>query len=342
MKEIQYLTPTQVIKHKERSHRDNYKFAYIIPIHIRADVGELVAGRRRNKKEIEKKGEYIHFREVSVDMIDFTLACAKHYRSGIKNLDIIIIDNGSVNLKELDKVRKICKKNEYIFMQRENVGFAHGAFKYVWDMFKEKYDFYYVNEQDYMPCRHDWLKEMYDIFIEDKDIGAIGTVIEGVRSMDLFEIPKFAAWKVGMKGDYWKNKGAFQCNTAGTDMFTSSVVLKEVDDIGGLNIVDSRPIGNLDWDIDPVINELFWMHPILDLGYKLSGFNDGSRMITHGKGYLDFENEDNFTLDSLAPLCHAQTLYHIDKMREYFSWYKNIHKFNLKINASCDILELEH
>lgn len=330
MLEKQYTSPTKAIEHSQKIKKTDSKFAYVIPIYIQNDHSENVIGRSRIRGIIGSNKEYVRFIENSFNMLKFTLACFKHFKSGVENITLVIVNSSSPNLTAIEYVTTWCEENGGIVLHRENTGFAHGAFKYAWETLGDKFDYYYVNEQDYMPCRDNWLKMMYDVFMTDNDIGGVGTVLEGPRYKDYFDHYKFVAKGMDPNDDYWKNPDYVQYNLAGTDLFTSAEILKQVDSIGGLNVIPMQVMGaHMDsWDISPVNNELFWQHPILNLGYKLAAFNDETWMFTHGKGYLDFGDQDNLTFDRLAPLCHAQTLYLNKRIREYFSWYEYLNQFD--------------
>ena len=89
------------------------------------------------------------------------------------------------------------------------------------------------------------------------------------------------------------------------------------------------------WDVDPVVNELFWLHYILNAGYSIASFNDEKHLNTHGICYMDFGDLD--LTNELAPMLHAQSLYCNKVMKEHFSWYVNAQDFDVEVTYRNDL-----
>ena len=324
MKEGFYLQPAQAKEHYP-------KIAVIIATFIRNGQVEYVGGRRKDPKYHDSGLSHIAFTENKLDMLRFNLACHKHYSAGA-DYDLIIVDNSSDDpetknfLKELESVK---------VFTRPNTGFSFGAYRYAWQTFGDKYDYYLFCEQDITPVKDGWLQEIINKFLLEKDIGAVGNVVDGLtgyRGKDSFET--WGGFNPEMLGKYWNVKDFRQCNLDGMFLFTSSRVLKEVDDVGGLNVIEMKLTNKNDydsWEVTPGINELLWHHPILDLGYKVSSFHDGERKYTHGICYVDFDTAGDY-----APLMHAQVLYCNEEMREHYSWYNELNKFKLEMLPNID------
>ena len=115
----------------------------------------------------------------------------------------------------------------------------------------------------------------------------------------------------------------------------------EVDKIGGLNVQDiyvmqgdPKDIGN--WSITPGVNELFYQHPILDLGYKLTAFSgDGEHVFTHGVSYVDFGDIEEVPEKAKPPMIHGQVMYCNKVARPWFDWYENKEDFKMYDDATA-------
>lgn len=279
------------------------KIAVVIGTYIPEGQTENVQGRRRCNLD-DGNPEYIDFVENKLDLLKFSLACHKHYNPGVE-YEIIIADNSSPDQEAKDF---IMSQNNITVCSRPNLGFSFGAYEHVWQTFGDKYDYYLFHEQDMVPTHDGWLLEIVSEFLSDKSVGAVGNRIEGPRGIEMFGyLPKFDP---DYLGEYFKSDTFTQYNLDGMFAFTSSRILKEC----GLVITEQQ---------NGEINELFWLHNILNAGYKLIGFADGSYKYTWAIHYVDFDVES----DKLAPIMHGQVLYCNQEMRDYFRWYDGLRNF---------------
>lgn len=304
-----YENPTNKLEHPA-------KIAVVICTFVGKQV-ESVPGRFR-----EREGtDHVQFDENKLDLLKFNLACHEHYEAGV-DYELIIVDNSSVN----QATNEFLSGLKYKVIKRENTGFSFGGYQYVWEMFKDKYDYYLFCEQDIVPCKDNWLKEVVLRFLSDKDIGAVGNILEGYRNRDYFE--QWSFFKPGLVGDYWKQEPWRQCNLDGAFMFTSSRILGECG-MQVFNMKRNSADNPDDWDITPGVNELFWQHPILNAGYKLASFDDGEHKYTNGICYMDWGILKD--LKEYAPMIHGQTFYCMQEMKNHFSWYEDKDRFDIEI-----------
>ncbi|MEX0595176.1 MAG: glycosyltransferase [Candidatus Paceibacterota bacterium] len=256
-----------------------------------------------------------------MDLLKLNMACHKYYNPGA-DYELIIVDNSSTDKKTQEYLTSL--PNQVI--KRENTGFSFGAYKNAWEVFGDKYDYYLFCEQDIVPTKDGWLQEIVSRFLSNKNIGAVGNVLEGYRDRKYFE--QWSFFKPGLVGKYWEQEPWRQCNLDGAFMFTSSRILNECGlQVFYMKLVD--PNEPESWDVTPGINELFWQHPILDRGYRLSSFDDGKHKYTNGICYMDWGILKD--CEEYAPMIHGQTLYCMEEMKKYFSWYKDKNKFNISI-----------
>ncbi len=311
-----YETPTNLIEHPA-------KIAVVMATFVRKGQIEDVGGRRRNKEHIGKDSEYIRFTENKLDLIKFHLACLEHYDAGI-DYELIIVDNSTDDEESAIFLKDYCEKKGIQFIQRPNTGFSFGAYNHIWKLFGKKYDYYLFHEQDIVPCKDGWLKEILLKFMSDRHIGAVGNVLEGYRGKDYFV--NWGSFKSELLGEYLRSPNFRQCNLDGAFMFTSSRILEEC----GLQVIEMKLEAKENyesWNETPGLNELFWQHHILDKGYKLSSFghngkpDDVNYLFTNGIQYVDFGILDKLSNSQLAPMIHGQTLYCNKRMRKHFSWY---------------------
>lgn len=310
-----YENPTKPIEHPAR-------VAVIMATFVRNGKMEVVGGRRRDAEYIGKENEHISFIENKLDLIQFTLAAHKHYDPGVE-YDLIIVDNSTDDIDSVQFLSEYCTKNGIQFIQRPNTGFSFGAYNHAWKTFGRKYDYYLFHEQDIVPSKDGWLKEILLRFLSDKNIGAVGNMLEGYRGRDYFE--NWSFFRPGLVGAYWNDPGFRQCNLDGAFMFTSSRILEEC----GLQVFEMKLTNDKEyesWDETPGINELFWQHPILDAGYKLASFADNKHRFTNGIQYVDFGT----LTGEFSPMIHGQTLYCNKIMREHFDWYP-LEKFKYQL-----------
>lgn len=316
-KEGRYIKPTRPIEH-------HAKIAYVLITFIPEGQTEKVPARYRSGT-VEK--EEIPFVENKLDLVKLHFAALKHFNPGVA-FDLIVVDNSTPD-EEGDKwIKRYCEENDIKYHKRPNIGFAFGAGNFIWDMYGDEYLFYMFTEQDFMPCRDNWLSDILLDYMKDPDIGYAGNVVEGPRSRDYFE--KWGVYEPKYMGEYWEKSGDdfVHYNTDGMTSFVSSDVLKKV---GGYTIVDMEVIGDnpMDmghWDVTPGINEMFYQHSVLDHGYKLVpyGGKEGQQY-TNGICYADFG--DDTEIANLPPMIHGQTIYCNKLVRPIWSWYEGFDNF---------------
>ena len=203
-----YEKPTNPLNHPA-------KIAVIICTFVGNQV-EVVPGRFR-----ERDGtDHVHFEENKLDLLKFNIACHEHYKAGV-DYELIIVDNSSTD----SETNLYLKNLPYQVLKRENTGFSFGGYQYVWETFKDKYDYYLFYEEDIVPTKDGWLQEILLKFLSDKHIGAVGNILEGYRDREYFK--QWSFFKPGLVGDYWHQKPWRQCNLDGMFMFTSSRILGE-------------------------------------------------------------------------------------------------------------------
>lgn len=244
--------------------------------------------------------EYEHYNENKLETIKFTLACHNHYKAGAE-YDIIIVDNDSKDKEALEYINSL----PYQVFHRENVGFSFGGYKMAWDMFGDKYDYYVFNEQDGVPAKDGWLLDLVNRFVSEGSIGSVGNNVEAhnLESHYCRDIKTLA----NVNRDFIYNLDGFMS-------FTSSKILKQVEVNGGFKIVPVKG------DVLAEYNELLSQQPILELGYKLSAFNDGEHMSYHGVSFLKKDPAfKDMSYDKMAPMVLGHT--RLYALKDYFSWY---------------------
>ncbi len=251
---------------------------------------------------------HVPYSENKLESLDFTLACHDHYKPGV-DYDIIIVNNGTEHEGTKNYLKKLAVNGKMV-LDRENIGFSFGGYKYAWEVLGDKYDYYLFQEQDIVPSKDNWLSDIVSAFLSDREIGAVGNFLEkrgrghplADRIMD--SVPSL------------KQRDEM-CNLDGQFTFTSTRILKEVAEIGGLTVLPC--VGHVDGIA--VINETIFQQPILELGYKLASFNnDGTKFYTHGVGYAESGSE-KVPVSELSPLLHGHVRYSIDWLKKYFDWY---------------------
>lgn len=242
--------------------------------------------------------------ENKLETVKFNIACHRHYNPGV-DYEIVIVDNGSEDEEMLRYLRKL--QNEGIkILRRENVGFSFAGFKFAWEQLKNDYDYFLFNEQDGVPSRDGWLLEILQKFHSEKGIGAVGNNIEEFDLTKLYAELKTLCPYIGDR-DYTFNLDGFMT-------FTSSTILRQVDNIGGLFTL---PVMG---DHHAERNELIFQQPILELGYKIISFHDGNHIVYAGIQFLDEDPEYiNIPKENLSPMVLAHTRLFV--LKEHFNWY---------------------
>jgi len=200
---------------------------------------------------------YTAWDENKLDTAKFTIAAHKYFKSGVA-YDLIIVDNESPDPEARDFFKSL---GAY---RRINFGYSFGAWKWAWQHFGNKYDFYLFTEDDIAPTRNSWLAEILTKYLSKPHIGAIGSFVEGrSRNESMSEL----IWTLlGHDRD-------MIYNLDGSFVFTSSSVLSQIE----IPLFDCSP-----GKFSPSVNEVVFVHPILKLGYSIESYDDGIHLVIHG------------------------------------------------------------
>lgn len=268
--------------------KSSTRIAVVIPAYI-------PAGQNKN---------YGHYVENKLETIKMNLAAHKHYEAGMP-YDIILFDNSSPDPEGAEWLAK----NGALL--RENSGYGFGAWKEAWQLFGEGYDFFLFTEDDIAPSKDGWLIDILRVFLSDDAIGAVGNFVEG-RSSE--ETMSDQLW------DLMSHQHDMMYNFDGAFTFTSSEILHEVDAVGGLPVFPCAPDG----PYPATVNECVFQQPILQLGYKITSFDDGEHCVIHGSEIFtgDICNRDK----PLGPLVNVNGIRKIPKVAEHYAWYKSEHE----------------
>lgn len=261
------------------------------------------------RKEYQVINEELRFQETyndnKLDNIKFMIKSHEHFDPGM-DYDLILIDNSTTNKEALEYYDTL-KYPRYV---RENNGFSFGGYKYAWEKFMDKYDYYLFHEQDCCPAKHGWLKEIYNKYNSDDGYGAIGNVVEyrhiddGKKNGEV--IKQFNELKP--RKDYIENLD-------GTFTFTSLDVLKCLESKGGIKIID----GKIETS---TLNELLFTMQIEEIGYKLGSF--GNRDFTktdtiHWYGIRKGNLTRPFDKNKLAPIVEGTVRHTCKQMKQYYN-----------------------
>ncbi len=248
------------------------------------------------------------FTENKLESVKFTVECYKHYNAGV-DFDLIVIDNGTADTETLRYLESLA---DVTVLHRTNSGFSFGAHKFCWETFRDKYDFYLFNEQDWGPAKDGWLSEIVERFLSDKEIGMVGNFV-GDRP----------TYPIGSIGDLKKILGStreFLYDLDGCYSFTSSRLLKQLEDHNLLSVLSCEP----ETGLNAMYNEILWPQGVLELGYKLSSFNDQEHIQHYGVYIKDLENfADKLTDSKMSPIVQGNARFFNDRFKQYFSWYGN-------------------
>jgi len=274
-----------------------------------SETGYAMSGYVSHRDEPHR----IPYEENVIEVIKFMLACYKKYASGV-DYKLIIVDQSSPNIE----FKQFLENSGYEYYVRENTGHSYGGYKWAWDKFKDTYDYYLFHEQDWIPAKDNWLRDLLIKFHSDKDIGMVGNSLED-RTYPLDEDPE--SWNgpdrtAGTHMSVVCPHRKWMCNLDGEYHFTSSRVLKQVDSIGGLQIYETE---------QPTINELAFQQRILELGYSINSYSDGRHLLTIG--YRRRHREPAFehlTVKDIAPMINGymKDASNDKEIKQYFSWYK--------------------
>lgn len=265
--------------------------------------------------------EYRRYEHNRIEALKFTLACYKHFDAEA-DYDLIIVDNSSPYFLEGDYGAGYLENDGNDFNGiplyfRENTYYSFGSYKYAWDNFKDKYDYFLFHEFDWTPTKDGWLKDLINYWNSDKEIGMIGNLIEefGYGQQDVINhiIRKVAPGRDKIH------------NLDSEYLFTDKVVLNQMEENGGWNIFRCEP----EVEETPVINELGMQQPILEMGYKLACYNDEKHTMFYAIYNSGFPLSGKWWkgLDKLSPLIPEQARLFVPEVSNYFSWYKGKSSF---------------
>lgn len=234
---------------------------------------------------------YGHYTEDKLESLKLNLLAHKHFKAGV-DYDLIIVNHGA----PLDFYP------DAIVLDRPNEGFSFGGWKQAWEEFGDKYDFYLFCEDDNAPTQDGWLLRFLMKFMEYKEIGAVGNFVEARSSTE----GRFST-------DLWAEIGYtrdMMYNFDGGYTFTSSQILKQVDEYGGLIVLPCEPAH----ERAATVNECLFQQPILELGYSIVAFEGfvihGSELYTGNVAELEGDP---------APLMNVNARRKIPRAAEIFA-----------------------
>lgn len=242
-----------------------------------------------------KVKNYGYFSENKHETIQLTLSAHRKFKPGVY-YDILVVNNDTEDVAILDWL----EQHNFWVEKRENIGYGFGAWKYAWENYKD-YDYYLFTEDDILPTKDGWLKEIVDKFEEENDTGAVGNFIEA-RSRNENGSTSFWGWLDYDRDSLYSFDGAFT--------FTSSQVLKQVDEHGGLKVLDCMPRTNI-W---ATANEVGFQQPILELGYEIRSFADSNHTVIHGSEI--FTGDVRYWGKEMCPLVNSNGRHKIEDVKK--------------------------
>lgn len=245
---------------------------------------------------------YGHFKEDKLETLELNLSAHAHFKAGV-DYDLILVNHGGAE-RYLEHLQKI---KPFIVTDEPNFGFSFGAWKQAWQAFGDEYDFYLFTEDDIAPSKDGWLAEIVMRFLSDKKIGAVGNFVE-LRSMH--ENQSNIAWEL------LNYKREMMYNFDGAFTFTSSKILKQVEEIGGLPVFDCAP----NTDLPGTINEMVFQQPILELGYTIDSFADDEHFLVHGSEIVT--NHLMHKTGPFAPLLNLNGRHAVPEIAELYKILK--------------------
>ncbi len=260
-----------------------------------------------------------------IKCLDFVLACFRHFEAGAR-YDLIIVDNSSPNKQACEWMNGLNYPRVYT---RENTYFSFGAYRWAYhhsipnaavpDLtldLKSEFDYLLFMEMDWVPAKHGWLKDLMDHWHSDREIGMIGNFIEarGVNyppETEGQEINNAFIEKINPNRQ-------FHYNLDSEYLFTSREVLDKMMKHDGWLMFPCEP----ETELPPTYNELAFQQPILEMGYKLSCYDDGNHTMFYATHNRDFPPKWDHGLNwKLAPLIPEQSRYFRQDVRDYFHFY---------------------
>jgi len=301
--EVRYDNPTSCVNKPERCVSDNSKTLAVLCTYIPEGlVSQYVSKSHKGSPE----PQYFHNR---LECLKFVLACYYHFDAGA-SYDLVIIDNDSLSKRLFDYFRSL----DIAIMQRENTYYSFGAYKDAWDYFKGDYDYFIFHEMDWMPCRHDWLQMLIDLWNSDSEIGMIGNLIESREWSDSPQNSDDHASNMFIEAI--NPDRLLQHNLDSEYLFVDKHVLTLMDQTGW-QLFKCLP----EIPVSPAYNELVFQQPVLEMGYKLRCFNDGRHTMFYGAHNQDFPSQWNHGTENLTPFIPEQARLFMPEFRSYFDFY---------------------
>jgi len=266
-----------------------------------------------NSRSYEKPGEYERYLHDRLECFKFVIECFRHWDAGAP-YKLVIVDNNSIDREALDYVRNL---HDISVCCRKNTFYSFGAYR--WAYYNLAPPAYYLfMEQDWMPSKDGWLKDLIDHWNSDKEIGMIGNKIEsrGYTNPPINDNQRMNnafIEKINPKRKHHHNLDSEY-------LFTSRSVLDQMMEHDGWLMFPCSP----DTTLPPTFNELAFQQPILEMGYKISCYDDKKHTMFYATHNRDFPPEwDHGFGDMLAPLIPEQTRCFMPQVRKYLDFYNH-------------------
>lgn len=247
------------------------------------------------------------YRHDRIECLKFMLAAHRHYDPGMP-VDTIIIDNSSPHVEAVEHMRS----DGLLFYSRPNSYLSFGAYRYAYEQFGQDYDYFVFHEMDWVPAKHNWLKDLVEYWVEDQTIGMIGNLIEtrGTNYPALNDnqqtnnsfVEKIAPHRTQM----WNLDSEY--------LFTSRFVIGQM---GNWLMFPCTP----ETDLSPAFNELAFQQPLMECGYNIACFNDGKHLMWYATYNNGISPKWNKGFENITPFVPEQTRCFMSEMREYFDFY---------------------
>lgn len=261
---------------------------------------------------------YVHDRKVA---FDFMMACHRKYDAGME-YDLHVVDNGSPD-KEFQETLDALDVPVH---RRENRMFSFGAWKWAYENLPD-YDYYVFEEYDWVPSGDGWLSAFMEKWNGDKGIGLVGNLVEDRGWKGIEDKNKCLSDETVRKMQDGDINAAFMAKIAphrkkmynldSEYYFVSRKVLDEVAERGWL-MWDCAP---MTW-MSPAYNELAFSQPFLELGYKISSFNDGKHTMWYSIYNRGTINKWWHGWDRCAPMIPEQLRNFDEKIAKRYEWYE--------------------
>jgi hypothetical protein len=250
---------------------------------------------------------YLHrtYPENKLASLQFSIACHQRYDAGVA-YDIVLVDSSSPD----PGAQEYFKTLPYTVHTREDVGFSFGSRQFAYEQYKDQYDYFVFCDQDVVPTKDGWLTELLTMFHFEPGIGAVGVHVEQHNLSQGYCKPMKKHIKILEEAEELNN---FE----GTFMFTSTKVLNDCQDLGGMNVL---PVvgGEHDGTYQAIWNELSHQVSMLEHGYSLLSMDDTHKYYA---GVSFWDKQPGHETRLLAPVMLGHVRLFIE--RDYFSWYKD-------------------